>query len=260
MRVPQHIVDARRERLRGLIRHDGFLPIADICRALSVSEATARRDLSAIEADGHITRTYGGALADYNTSFASVGERAKRARSAKARIARTAVQHAPAQGTFFLDAGTTVVAIARLLARRRHQELTAVTNSLAIASVLGGAPGVTLHLLGGVFLHRQATLFGDHAVAALRDWKFDLAFLGGEAMNAQGIWNSHPEVIRLQRAALAQSRASLFCLDASKLNHATPHCVAQWNEISHLVTDAPLAQLHAAGVPLKKSQIFSAHR
>lgn len=260
MRVPQHIVDARRERLRGLIRHDGFLPIGDICRALEISEATARRDLSAIEADGHITRTYGGALADYNTSFASVGERAKRARSAKALIARTALQHAPLRGVVFLDAGTTVLALARLLARRRHQTLTAVTNSLAIASVLGGAPGITLHLLGGVFLHRQATLFGDKAVAALHEWDFDAAFLGGEGMNADGIWNSHPDVIRLQRTAIIQARTTLFCLDATKLDHATPHRVATWDEISHLVTDASITQLRGAGVRLKKSQIFPAHR
>lgn len=260
MRVPQHIVDARRERLRGLIRHDGFLPIGDICRALDVSEATARRDLSAIEADGHITRTYGGALADYNTSFASIGERAKRARSAKALIARTAAEHAPTRGTLFLDAGTTVMAIARLLARRRHQALTAVTNSLAIASVLGGAPGVTLHLLGGVFLHRQATLFGDKAVAALREWTFDTAFLGGEAMNAAGIWNSHPDVIRLQRTALSRARTTLFCLDATKLGRTTPHQVAAWSEVAHLVTDATPAQLQTSGVSLKKSQIFPAHR
>ena len=44
MRVPQHLVDRRREELRGLIRRDGFLPVAEICRRLGVSAATARRD------------------------------------------------------------------------------------------------------------------------------------------------------------------------------------------------------------------------
>src|SRR5580704_16572414 len=145
MRVPIHIVEERRVRLRTLIRRDGFLPLADICGRLAISEATARRDLVAIEADGHITRTYGGALADYNVSFASLGERAQRARSAKSRIARAAARHVPAHGTIFLDAGTTVLALARVLARRRNQALTVVTNSLAIAAMLGGAPGVTLH-------------------------------------------------------------------------------------------------------------------
>lgn len=258
MRVSLHIVEARRERLRALIRHDGFLPIADICARLGISEATARRDLAAIEADGHITRTYGGALADYNTSFASIGERAKRARSAKALIARAAIRRAPQRGTIFLDAGTTVVAFARLLARRSGRQLTVVTNSLAIASVIGGAPGITLHLLGGVFLHRQATLFGEHALAALAGWTFDAVFLGGEAMNANGIYNSHPEVVALQRAVLARASENIFLLDATKLDRDTPHHVLAWPGVGCIVTNATPRQFAAAGIALRKGQLVAA--
>lgn len=260
MRVPLHIVEKRREHLRSLIRRDGFLPLADICRQLGVSEATARRDLAVIEADGHITRTYGGALADYNASFASIGERARRAHSAKARIARAATAHVPLTGTLFLDAGTTVFALARLLTRRTGQRVTIVTNSLAAASVLGGAAGITLHLLGGVFLHRQATLFGEHAVAQLNNWHFDAAFFGAEAMNSVGVWNSHEEVVHLQRAALARSETGFFCIDSTKLGRETPHRVAVWSEVGRLVTDASADQLAAVGITLPKSRIVSAHR
>lgn len=257
MRVPLHIVEARRERLRELIRRDGFLPLADICRHFEISEATARRDLAAIEADGHITRTYGGALADYNSSFASLGERTKRARSAKSRIARAAIRLVPLSGTIFLDAGTTTLALSRLLTRRKNHSITVVTNSLAIASVLGGAPGISLHLLGGVFLNRQATLFGDHAVAALNSWKIDVAFLGAEAMNTEGIWNSHEEVVRLQRAVLQNVSRAYFCIDASKLNRSTPHRVAQWNENFRLITDTTAAELRGAGITLPDSRLIN---
>lgn len=257
MRVPLHIVEARRERLRELVRRDGFLPLADICRHFDISEATARRDLAAIEADGHITRTYGGALADYNSSFASLGERTKRARSAKSRIARAAIRLVPLSGAIFLDAGTTPLALARLLTRRKNHSITVVTNSLAVASVLGGAPGISLHLLGGIFLNRQATLFGDHAVAALADWKIDAAFLGAEAMNAEGIWNSHEEVVRLQRAVLQKAVRSYFCIDATKLNRSTPHCVARWDENFRLITDTSAAQLREAGISITDARLIN---
>ena len=257
MRVPLHIVEARRERLRELIRRDGFLPLADICRLLDISEATARRDLASIEAVGHITRTYGGALADYNSSFASLGERTKRARSAKSRIARAAVRHIPLSGTIFLDAGTTVLALARLLTRRKNHSITVVTNSLAVASVLGGAPGISLQLLGGIFLHRQATLFGDHAVAGLTGTQIDAAFLGAEAMNAEGIWNSHEEVVNLQRAVLKTASRAYFCIDATKLNRNTPHRVATWSEGHRLITDASGADLREAGIAIKDSHLIN---
>lgn len=260
MRVPLHLVTRRREELRGLIRRDGFLPVTEICRRLGVSEATARRDLTAIASDGHITRTYGGALADYNSSFAPPRERASRARTAKARIAARAATLAPAAGTLFLDAGTTVHAVARQLLARRSgfAGLTVVTNSLPVATMLGGAPALELHVLGGTFLHRQAILLGPDAIEALARWRFDVAFLGGEAFDATGITNSHPEIAAFQQAVLRHTRRACFCLDATKLGRATPHPVTGWERAGTLVTDATPAQLAARGVSLPPEQLLLA--
>ncbi len=249
MRVPRHLVDQRHERLRALIRTDGFLPVAEICRRLGVSVATARRDLAAVAANGHITRTRGGALADYNTTFASLGERSGRARTAKGRIAAAAAARIPQRGIVFLDAGTTVQAIARLLLRRGDLAgLTVVTNSLPVATLLGGARGLELHVLGGTFLHRQAVLLGADAVHSLRNWRFHAAFLGGEGMDAAGITNSHPDIAAFQQAVLQRSRAAYVCLDATKLGRVTPHRVAPWSQLGTLVTDATPDQLASAGI------------
>jgi len=258
MRVPQHLVDRRRAELRGLVRRDGFLPVAEICRRLGVSEATARRDLVAIAANGDISRTHGGALADYNTSFASLGERAIRARGAKGRIAALAAERLPRTGTVFLDAGTTVQALVRLLLRRRDLAgLTVVTNSLPVATMLGGAKGLELHVLGGTFLHRQAVLFGPETVESLTRWHFDAAFLGGEGMDAGGVSNSHPEIAAFQHAVIARSERTFFCLDSSKLGRATPHRVTAWRDTVALITDATPAQLIAAGVKPRSARAVS---
>jgi DeoR/GlpR family transcriptional regulator of sugar metabolism len=259
MRVPLHIVERRREHLRQLIRTDGFLPVDEICRRLEVSEATARRDLAAIAAKGHITRTRGGALADYNTTFASLGQRAQRARTAKSRIAATALAQVPASGIVFLDAGTTVQAIARLLlGRQPFTNLTVVTNSLPVASVLGGAKGIELHVLGGMFLHRQAVLFGPQSIRALNAWKFDAAFLGGEGMDADGISNSHANIALFQQAVLRRSERTFFCLDASKLGRSTPHRVTGWESGVTLVTDASPAELAKAAVAVPVTRYLAA--
>lgn len=258
MRVPQHLVDRRREELRRLIRRDGFLPVAEICRRQGVSEATARRDLVAIEAGGHITRTHGGAMADYNTSFASVKERAARARGAKGRIATLALERVPRTGTVFFDAGTTIQALARLLLRRPTLEgLTVVTNSLPIASILGGTPGLELHVLGGTFLHRQAVLCGEGSLKALGPWRFDAAFLGGEGMDAEGVTNSLPIIASFQGAVIAQSERAWFCLDASKLDRRTPHRVTAWQPGIGLITDATPAQLLAANLKPRTARAVS---
>ena len=259
MRVPLHVVESRREQLRKLIRTDGFLPLAEICRRLNVSEATARRDLAVVAAKGQITRTRGGALADYNTSFASLNERSQRARTAKGRIAAAALTVCPRSGVIFLDAGTTVQAIARLLLRRRpFAQLTVVTNNLSVASVLGGAEGIELQVLGGIFLHRQAALLGAQSVFALNTWKIDAAFLGGEGMDAEGITNSHANIAAFQQAVLQRAQKSYFCLDASKIGQATPHRVATWNESFTLITDASATALRGAGIALPAARMVTA--
>lgn len=259
MRVPLHIVEKRRERLRQLIRTDGFLPLAEICRRLRVSEATARRDLASIAAHGHITRTRGGALADYNSTFASLSQRAHRARTAKTRIAATALVQVPKTGTIFLDAGTTVQSLARLLlVRRTFDELVVVTNSLPIASVLGGARGIELHVLGGMFLHRQAVLLGPESVRALATWKFDAAFLGGEGMDASGLTNSHANIAAFQQAVLGHATKTYFCLDATKLGRSTPFAVVGWDAPVSLITDASTAALAEEGIALPLTQYLPA--
>ncbi|HMD61618.1 MAG TPA: DeoR/GlpR family DNA-binding transcription regulator [Opitutaceae bacterium] len=258
MRVPFHLVQRRRESLRGLIRADGFLPVSVICQRLGVSAATARRDLAVVAARGQITRTHGGALADYNASFASHGERAVRARTAKDRIAARAAALLPRKGVVFLDAGTTVQALARRLLRRRSfAGLAIVTDSLPVATMLGGAPGLELHVLGGTFLHRQAVLLGRYAVRALAPWRFSAAFLGGEAMDADGVTNSHAELAVFQQAVLRRAAKSYFCLDGTKLGRATPHHVATWKGRATLITDAKPIQLAASGIRIPPHRLIS---
>jgi len=259
MRVPRHLVDRRREELRGLIRNDGFLPVNEICRRLRISEATARRDLIAIERNGHITRTYGGALADYNSAFASLDERSGRARLAKARMAEKAAARIPRSGTIFLDAGTTIQALAKALSCRRDlTHLVVATNSLAAASVLSGSPGVELHVVGGMFLNRQSALMGERAISALRSWAFDAAFLGAAGMDASGLCNSHKSIADFQRAVLRQTARAYFCLDASKLGRTTPYRVTPWTRVTGLITDATPRRLAALGITLATARLLRA--
>jgi DeoR/GlpR family transcriptional regulator of sugar metabolism len=161
----------------------------------------------------------------------------------------------PRRGTVFLDAGTTLQALARALARRPGLgDLVIVTNSLAVASVLGGTSGVALHVVGGTFLSHQAALMGPRAIKALGEWSFDATFLGGMGLDAAGISNSHASIAEFQQAVLRHSKKSYFCLDASKLGKSSPHRVADLGGFAALITDASPKQLatHELKLPAAK--------
>jgi len=184
-RVAQRVVEARRERAAELLREHRYLGVADVARHLGVSENTARRDLAALAESAKATRTIGGAVAAFDRRFASFAERAGREADRKRAIARAAASLVEPGKTVFLDAGTTLAAVADAIAEARPAGLGVVTHSLAVAERLGAA-GVSVRVLGGTLLPRQAVLLDERTLREAGRLKLDLALLGAEAFDASG--------------------------------------------------------------------------
>ena len=260
MRVPRHIVEARRSRLTSLLQERGYLPISDLCAQLGVSEATARRDLSALESEERITRTYGGALGglgEFNATFTSFRERLRQSTEAKNSIARTAVSLIKPGMSIYLDAGTTAFAIAQEMRRHLPENLTIITNNLALIETLGSLPGTKTILLGGQLLERQSVLLGKEAVQAATEHEIDMAFLSAQGMTEQGLWNSQRDIIHLQQAVMKHSERSCFCLDRSKLGRTAPEHLIAWPQVGTLLSDLSLPELRLAGIILKQGTLLS---
>lgn len=258
MRVAAHVVEARRESLSRLLERHRYLSVPELARHLGVSEPTARRDLSALAGQRRITRTHGGAMPDIEVTFASLRERARVARQAKARIARRAHGLMEAGSRCYLDAGTTMLALALHLRAKPVPGIAVLTNNLAAANALSGSDQVDLRLTGGRWLSRQAFLFGPEASRAIDLWDIDTAFFSAEGMNEEGLWNTQPEVVEMQRKVIAKARRVVFCIDSGKWGHSTPHLLTTWDKVQHLVSDATPALLASRGVPLPRRAILSA--
>jgi len=257
VRVPRHVVEARRSRLTSLLQERGYLPISELCQELGVSEATARRDLSALESEERITRTYGGALGEFNATFTSFRERLRQSIDAKGAIARMAVSLIKPGMTIYLDAGTTAFAIAQEMRRNLPDDLTVITNNLALVETLGSMPHTRTILLGGQLLERQSILLGQEAVQAAAEQDIDIAFLGAQGMNEQGLWNSQRDIIRLQLAVMKRSDRSCFCLDRSKLGRTAPEHLLAWPQVVTLLSNLTLPELRLAGIILKQGTLLS---
>ncbi len=255
MKVALHLVEARRDRLAGLLQRHRYLPLGQVCRRLNISEATARRDLTALVKAKRITRTYGGALSDFSNNFTSFAERQGQAEAAKTRIAKAALRHLKPGMTCYLDAGTTMLFLADALRRSPVSSVTIVTNNLPVAEVLAEVAGLEVHLIGGWLLGRQSVLLGDKACAGAQRWKFDLAFLGAEGMTSRGLFNSQEDVVRYQRIVATRSECVAFCLDATKLGHEAAQFLLPWPRIDLLITDASSKALKSEGIALKANQL-----
>ena len=244
MKVPLHIVEERRRQLAEFLRQHAYAPLKEVCTRFHTSEATARRDLAALAANDQIVRTHGGALTEYNRRFASFRQREAVHTDAKRTIAAAAREQMLPGTTCFLDFGTTAYALAEELRRQPLPDLQIVTNSLPVADVLTGAPGTRVYLLGGELVPRQSALLGKAAHKALRLYSIDQAFLSAEAADANGVWNSHSELVSLQQKVLEHASRNVLCIDASKLRHTAPAFLAPWSRFDLIITDGSARKLN----------------
>lgn len=257
-RVSQNVIDQRREAMTLLLRDRAYLPVAELCKRFRISEATARRDLDVLSRERSVVRTFGGALADYDRRFAPFTDRLKLAAAAKVRIAKRAAELIEPGMTIFIDAGTTLFTLARLLAKEPPAALSVVTNSLAVAEKLARVEQMEVNLTGGTLLPNQSVLLGDAACKSASLYRFDLAFLGAEACDESGVWNSAENVVELQHAVMAKTKRHAVCLDARKLRKTAPAKLMAWKHVDLLITDATADEARAAGVSLDKEHYLIA--
>ncbi len=257
MRVPIHIVEARREKLAALIERYRYLPIRELCRHLGVSEATARRDLAELASRNKVKRTHGGALAEFNERFPSFRERQASGSRSKARVAKRALGFLKPGGTYFLDSGTTIFALAEAFRAAPVSPMTIVTSNIPVGELLSSIPELSVYLTAGQILGRQSVLLGETARRSLEFWSFDMAFLSAEAANQDGIWNSQDSIVQQQLVAVRRSTRAVYCLDSSKIGGSAPFLLKKWPDVDYLLTDAPTEKLAKAGINPKMVELIS---
>lgn len=238
MRVPRAVIEKRRADMAEWVKQRRFLSIQDVCERFRISEPTARRDLRVLAREDKITRTFGGAIGDFDSTFESFSQRTEVAHEAKKALASEASERVQSGMTVFLDGGSTLFYLARELARRQLSGLTVVTNNVAAAEALVLTDGITIILTGGEFIGRQSVLVGPVATEGLKPFRLDYAFLSAVGINSLGIWNTRGHVIEIQKSVIRQARQSTFLLDRSKFGRDGDEFLLPVGKIPHLITDA----------------------
>ena len=237
----------RQRRIEAMLREQGRVEVLELARLLQVSEHTVRRDLLALQEQGLLQRTHGGAVT-LDTQRLGLGARASVLADAKAAVGRAAAALVEPGQTVVLDAGSTPLAMARALMVR---PLTVITSSLDVAAIFAGDPQVQIALTGGTWQHENRALWGPAAVAMLANCRADWAVPGACAIDERlGVSAPDEADAALKRAMIACARRTLILADHSKLGNTAPFHVAQWSQVHALMLDEPWAEGAAAGVPV----------
>lgn len=234
----------RQELIERLLLDEGRVSVVDLSRRFEVTTETVRRDLDLLEHSGSLRRVHGGAvpLDRASTNEPSLGDREHRNASAKANIARRALDALGEgfRGSVFVDAGTTTASLAAQLAPRLGgQSIDVVTHALPIATTLATVPQASLTVIGGRVRGLTAAAVGADTVHAIGTLRPDIAFLGANGISADfGVSTPDPDEAAVKTAIVRAARRVVLAVDAEKLGRELLVSFARLSDIDVLVTDA----------------------
>ncbi|MFA4945234.1 MAG: DeoR/GlpR family DNA-binding transcription regulator [Lentisphaeria bacterium] len=246
MSTDQRLLTAEREtKILDLLRRHGLLAVARIAAELGVSPATIRRDLHSLQERKLLQRVRGGATVK-NLARAEPLFQAKEAQNAaaKERIAARALERIDDHDILYLDGGSTVLMLARLLAAKR--DLTVVTNSLMAAAVLMAQPH-RLILVGGEFRPLARTLVGPLTAPVIQSLHFHKAFMGTIGLTLEeGMSTTDPGEAFTKEQAMNRANLVFLLADSSKLGVPSFARSGTLEDLDVLITEAMGDEFRAA--------------
>lgn len=257
------LAEERRMRIRELLANQRTVTASALTQMLGVTTATIRRDLAALEDEGILVRSHGGAVSrTSSTDFQLSYETLRRSnRPEKQAIASEAERLVLDGDIVFLEGSTTVYELACLLGNRSR--LTVVTNSPPILERLQHSSGVTVMATGGDLQKDTAYLSGLWTQRALSEIKVDKAIFGVSAIDPEyGISTTRSALAEVKKMLVRAAKSRIALADHTKFGKQDFVYVGPISDYHTVVTDSETPQkyideLREAGVEVIIAQVQS---
>lgn len=238
---------AKRERHAKILAELAGSPslrIADLARLHEVSAETIRRDLDELTRNGHLSRTYGGAV-KAAPSEPVVSERHLLFVREREQIAQLAVAELQGAKTILIGSGSTTVHVARRMAAEL-KDITVLTHSFGVATVLSMNPTIKVVVLPGDYHATEGAMVGGQCVDFIRKFNVDWAVLGASGLGVEGPSEALLDCSVIYSVMANRARRVMVVADHSKFGLVYPGQYCTWERVDCLVTDrAPPLELMA---------------
>lgn len=254
---PKDLAPKRLEQLRQILGQDRVVRVEELTQQLGVSSATVRRDLGELETLGEVQRVYGGAVSTGGRLDEPLfDDKAAVAAAEKRSIAEAALKYVKPNGTIYLDGGSTVLELARLLKDRSN--ITIVTNSLRAAVELAGR-GPRLILVGGELRRLAQTTVGPLTRFMIQELHVDTAFMGTIGLSLdEGLTTTDPTEAYTKELVMEHAREVILLADSSKAHKISFTRAGKLDKVRTLITDNQFdrnfaKELHKRGIEVVRA-------
>jgi len=228
----------RRNIILENLKNNGQVFVNELAEHFNVSQETIRRDLNKLEELRHIKKIHGGAVSAQFGFELEFNQRARLAEEDKKAIAVKAAELIKPGDSLFIDFGTTTLEFAKQIAT--IAQLTVITNSPAIANLFHENATINLILIGGQFGLSKMECVGPITLQGISAFYADYAVIGAGAVSPEaGIMDQDLNEAAIARQMIKHSNKTIVLADGHKLNNRATALVADWKEISCLITTDP---------------------
>jgi DeoR family transcriptional regulator, ulaG and ulaABCDEF operon transcriptional repressor len=249
-----------RERHKLILNAVQERPVAtlgELVEMTGTSEATIRRDISALHVQGRLRRVRGGAEALHPPQFVGIAGRPFKVAEnvnieRKRAIARAAVGLCGDGDSIIINGGTTTFQMVHFLTQSRLQVL---TNSFPIAEHLLKHSRNTVMVPGGAIYREQGVILSPFENDVTKNFFAHCMFMGAQGVGRLGIMEREPLLIQAEKKLIDQAERLIVLVDSSKFAQRSSLILCGLERVDTIVTDdgvedSVAAMLEGAGVKL----------
>ncbi len=219
------------------VRKNKSVKLLELCKLLSTSESTVRRDLTLLDQKGLLKKVHGGAISISNRNFNlvehDVESKARRFAEEKNAIASFAASLIEDGDFVFIDAGTTTE---KLLDFLPDKNVTFVTNAFVHAKKIA-QKGFKVYIPAGEIKTMTEAIVGAECVSSLRNYNFTKSFIGANGISLSGGISTPDRNEASVKYAVVQNSQTVYILaDHSKFDQIASVTFAQLEQVN-IITD-----------------------
>ncbi len=227
----------RLQTIKQMVTNEKKVTVTHLSSLFQVTEETIRRDLEKLEAEGIITRTYGGAVLNSTTLADNVHfyKRAKSFYEEKKTIALNALPFINNKTTLAADSSTTAMELLKLLKERK--DLTLLTNSTEAFRELAQSE-LNIVSTGGEFNKNTLSFQGRITKEIIGKYHVDIMVMSCKGLDIDsGALDSNEAEADIKKVMIRQATEVALLVDHSKFDRKAFVQLVDFSHINYIITD-----------------------
>lgn len=215
-----------------------YTTVDHLVEQICYSPATIRRDLTILEKQGLVKRSYGGVEINNENETPFVFRRHSM-KAEKNKIAEAAAQLVCNGDVIFLDGSSTAQYMGPYLTNKKN--ISVITNNMMLASFLG-ENGIEVYCAGGRLSELPGTTSGFITAEVFSSFHADIMFFSTDAVDENGVIYVKPDGYYLHnKAMLEHSSKHVYLCGSNKIGKNSKIVQCTLAEIDYFISDGSLS-------------------